>query len=43
MATCELKIEKLVLGNGAVPAKGQSVTVHYTGWLTDISRGYHPR
>ena len=22
-------------GNGATPQKGQTVTVHYTGWLTD--------
>ena len=31
----KLIIEDLVLGNGAVAAKGQDVTVHYTGWLTD--------
>ncbi len=29
-----LTIEDLVLGAGAVAASGQSVTVHYTGWLT---------
>lgn len=28
-----LKIEKLVVGQGAAPRKGQIVTVHYTGWL----------
>jgi FKBP-type peptidyl-prolyl cis-trans isomerase FkpA len=30
-----LKIEKLVDGNGAQPRKGQTVTVHYTGWFTN--------
>ena len=29
-----LIIEELVLGEGAAVAAGQSVTVHYTGWLT---------
>ena len=29
-----LTIEDLVLGAGAAAAAGQSVTVHYTGWLT---------
>ena len=29
-----LIIEELVLGEGAVVAAGQSVIVHYTGWLT---------
>jgi len=24
-----------VVGTGAAPAKGQSIKVHYTGWLTD--------
>ncbi len=31
----ELQVEKLVEGAGASPKKGQIVSVHYTGWLTD--------
>ena len=31
----EIQIEKLVEGKGATPKKGQIVSVHYTGWLTD--------
>ena len=30
-----LIIDDLVAGDGAVAAAGQSVTVHYTGWLTN--------
>lgn len=30
-----LKYEDLVEGNGEVATKGQTVIVHYTGWLTD--------
>ena len=30
-----LKYEDTVVGSGAAAAAGQSVTVHYTGWLTD--------
>ena len=30
-----MKIEKIAPGNGATPQKGNTVTVHYTGWLTD--------
>ena len=30
-----MKIEKIISGKGAVPGHGQTVTVHYTGWLTD--------
>jgi len=30
----ELIIEDLVIGNGAAAQAGQSVVVHYTGWLT---------
>ena len=35
MANAELKIEVLKAGQGAVPKKGSTVSVHYTGWLTD--------
>ncbi|KVW99651.1 FKBP-type peptidyl-prolyl cis-trans isomerase [Thiobacillus denitrificans] len=31
----ELIIEELVAGSGATATAGQTVTVHYTGWLTD--------
>lgn len=31
----DLQIEDLVVGSGASPNKGQTVVVHYTGWLTD--------
>ncbi|MBL8095568.1 MAG: FKBP-type peptidyl-prolyl cis-trans isomerase [Anaerolineales bacterium] len=30
-----LKVEKLVEGAGAAPKSGNTVQVHYTGWLTD--------
>ena len=30
-----MKTETLVSGTGASPKKGETVTVHYTGWLTD--------
>ena len=38
MSETELKIEKLVEGNGEAARKGETVTVHYTGWLTDGSK-----
>jgi FKBP-type peptidyl-prolyl cis-trans isomerase len=31
----ELKIEDIEVGNGPSPTKGQLISVHYTGWLTD--------
>lgn len=31
----ELQINDIVLGNGASPVPGQTVIVHYTGWLTN--------
>ena len=30
-----MKIEKINSGNGASPKRGDTVNVHYTGWLTD--------
>ena len=35
MTTEGLKIESLVAGSGRSPAKGETVNVHYTGWLAD--------
>ncbi|MBI3884747.1 MAG: FKBP-type peptidyl-prolyl cis-trans isomerase [Opitutae bacterium] len=35
MATQEMLIEKITVGTGASPKKGELVTVHYTGRLTD--------
>lgn len=31
----ELQIEEIVEGSGTSPIQGQTVVVHYTGWLTD--------
>jgi FKBP-type peptidyl-prolyl cis-trans isomerase len=31
----QLQVEDLVVGTGAEAKKGQTVSVHYTGWLTD--------
>ncbi|MDP3508872.1 MAG: FKBP-type peptidyl-prolyl cis-trans isomerase [Candidatus Melainabacteria bacterium] len=33
-----LVIEDMVVGQGAMPKNGQTVVVHYTGWLTDGSK-----
>ena len=30
-----MKIDSITSGNGASPKAGDTVTVHYTGWLTD--------
>ena len=31
----DMKIDSITSGNGASPKPGDTVTVHYTGWLTD--------
>jgi FKBP-type peptidyl-prolyl cis-trans isomerase FkpA len=30
-----MKVEKMTVGAGPSPKRGDTVTVHYTGWLTD--------
>jgi FKBP-type peptidyl-prolyl cis-trans isomerase len=35
MDTSGLKVETLKAGTGPTPNKGDTVRVHYTGWLTD--------
>ncbi len=30
-----MKVEKITAGEGPVPKRGDTVAVHYTGWLTD--------
>lgn len=33
-----MKIEKITSGTGTAPKTGDTVKVHYTGWLTDGSK-----
>ncbi len=35
MATTGLQVEQLVAGNGEAPKAGDTVRVHYTGWLVN--------
>ncbi len=35
MSTNTLEIEDLTLGTGAIATAGKTVSVHYTGWLSD--------
>jgi FKBP-type peptidyl-prolyl cis-trans isomerase len=38
MSHTDLALENLKTGGGPSPKKGDLVTVHYTGWLTDGSK-----
>jgi len=38
MADTELQVETITEGSGAPAEAGKTVTVHYTGWLTDGSK-----
>src|SRR5512140_386679 len=33
-----MNVVKITTGAGAAPKQGETVTVHYTGWLTDGSK-----
>ena len=33
-----LRMEEMVIGTGATAEKGKTVSVHYTGWLTDNTK-----
>jgi FKBP-type peptidyl-prolyl cis-trans isomerase FkpA len=35
MTDSGLKYDDIAIGDGAAAVKGQTVSVHYTGWLTD--------
>jgi FKBP-type peptidyl-prolyl cis-trans isomerase len=37
-AVTELKIEELKPGNGTEATSGKQVSVHYTGWLTNVTK-----
>ena len=38
MTKSGINIEVITEGTGALPKKGQMVTVHYSGWLTDETK-----